>query len=377
MQDKSDVKVLFAIKTLTYSVGGAERLAAILSGAMAERGIDTHLLTFDAKEDVSFFDVHSKITRHWVETIKSLRKTRLWEVPQILLSLRRQAKEIQPDIVVAFMHSMFVPMQCALIGTGIKVVLSEHTAPLYYQTRKAELWILRFFCLFAHSATIVSDAVRALYPRDIRRKMVILPNPVHSDFGMADAAGMGKTEKTVLSVGRLDPGKDHKILIEAFFILAADYPDWRLLIIGEGPERNNLESLIALLNMERRVYLPGVTHDIDSIYKAAQIFVMPSRFESFGLVTAEAMSHALPVVGFADCSGTNELVEDGVTGCLVQNRKAEDLAFAMRTLMDDPEKRDSCGKIGYKRSLKYAQEAVCMKWAEYIEKQVRTASGGR
>ncbi len=342
-------------------------MTTLLSGALAERCLDMHLLTFDAADDVPFFKVDPAVTRHFINSVNPKGKTKIWEMPGLLWRLRKQVKTIKPDIVVAFMHSMFVPLQCALLGTGIKVVLSEHTAPLYYKTRKAELWILRLFSHFAHSITIVSEAVCALYPREMQKKMVILPNPVHSDFEKADVVGALDKNKTILSVGRLDPGKDHQILLNAFCMLAEDYPDWNLLIMGDGPERQNLETIIAQNGMERRIALPGVVGDMDAVYKSAHLFVMPSRFESFGLVTAEAMSHALPVIGFADCSGTNELVKDGKTGVLVEERTASDLASAIRVLIDGPALRQQYGNYGHGGAQKFSSEAVCMEWLQYLE----------
>jgi glycosyltransferase involved in cell wall biosynthesis len=84
--------------------------------------------------------------------------------------------------------------------------------------------------------------------------------------------------------------------------------------------------------------MPGVTAAIGEEYQLAEAFVISSRYEAFGLVTAEAMSHGLPVVGFADCPGTNELIEAERTGLLVDpgTNRAESLARALSRLLEDP-----------------------------------------
>ncbi len=357
------MKILFAIKTLVHSVGGAERLVTSLSNALAQTDMDVHLLTFDTPEAPVFYPVEGSVTRHYASTRNTAHKTRLIEYPALLWRLRRQIVALKPDVVVAFMHSMFVPVQCALIGTGIKVVLSEHTVPAYYKTRPFEMLALRFFALFAASATVVSSAIRALYPWPVRQKMVLLPNIVHSNFEKAD---FRSADKILLSVGRLNADKDHAILIEAFSLLAKEFPAWDLVIVGEGPERANLQAQIERLVLQDRVKLAGVCSDMNDVYMGANLFVMPSRYESFGLVTAEAMSHALPVIGFADCSGTNELIAHEENGLLVSVRSAQNLADAMRRLMADDSLGRAFGKAGYSYSGQYAEATVVNQWKRYI-----------
>jgi len=361
LQDKSDIRAVFAIKTIVHSVGGAERMAAALTGALARSGMDIHLLTMDRPEEQPFFPVDPAVKRHFASTDNTARKTGFLEYPALLWRLRQQVTALRPDIVIAFMHSMFVPLQCALLGTGVKVVLSEHTAPAYYKARFIEFMLLRFFSLFVTSITIVSESIRALYPYEMRRKMVILPDPVISDFAAAD-----ENSKTILSVGRLNKDKDHAVLIDAFALLPQEFGEWDLKIYGEGPERETLENLIAAHGLAGRVTLPGVTTAMDRVYTDAQLFVLPSRYESFGLATAEAMSHALPVIGFADCSGTNDLIQNEHNGLLVAKRSAADFAAALRTLLTAPHIRRLYGENGQQDAQKYSLENVASAWKSTI-----------
>src|SRR5690606_11954559 len=108
----------------------------------------------------------------------------------------------------------------------------------------------------------------------------------------------------------------HVTLIDAFADIYDKYPEWDLKIIGEGPLRPTLEEQIRRLGLEDRVSLPGATQSIGSEYRNADLFVLPSRYESFGLATAEAMGYGLAAIGFADCPGTNELIQDGINGKL-------------------------------------------------------------
>ena len=153
--------------------------------------------------------------------------------------------------------------------------------------------------------------------------------------------GSPEGRKLLLSVGRLDPQKDHSTLIDAFSQVAECQPDWDLKIVGEGPLRRPLERQIARLGLETRVSLPGTVRDISTEYRNAQLFVLPSRYESFSLSTAEALAHGLPVIGFSDCPAIGQLVKSSENGVLVKpdGKRAESLAAALGSVMQDPELR--------------------------------------
>jgi glycosyltransferase involved in cell wall biosynthesis len=171
-----------------------------------------------------------------------------------------------------------------------------------------------------------------------------MPNPIMVDAPLAAQ----RKGRLLLNVGRLDPQKDQATLILAFARLALRFPDWNLRILGEGRLRAELEALISENGLTHRVALPGMTRDILAAYAEADVFVLSSAYESFGLVTLEAMAQQLPVVGFADCPGTNELVVNGETGLLVRagvDRSAA-LADGMARLMEDETLRQRMGEAG-------------------------------
>jgi glycosyltransferase involved in cell wall biosynthesis len=199
--------------------------------------------------------------------------------------------------------------------------------------------------------------------------MIALPNPVMPATGQADP-GARKARYVLLNVGRLDAQKDHGTLLRAFARIAVAYPDWELRIIGDGPLRRELESLVHDLGLEERVRMPGVTSDTGGEYRAADAFVIPSRYEAFGLVTAEAMSYGLPVVGFSDCPGTNELIQDGCTGLLAAAGadRVASLAQELERLLSDPGLRrqlGGAGKLAIGRS--FSAQHVCDLWERLLE----------
>jgi glycosyltransferase involved in cell wall biosynthesis len=121
---------------------------------------------------------------------------------------------------------------------------------------------------------------------------------------------------------------------------------------------------------------PGPTSDVDREYAAAQLLVTPSRYESFGLVTGEAMSAGLPVIGFADCPGTNELIENGKNGLLVQaDDRVEGLAAALRRLMSSAELRVKLGAAGPGSVERFQPDAIVGRWKALLDQVSRGEDG--
>lgn len=365
------MKVLFAIKTLATAIGGAERLAACLSTSISSsnKDWDVHILTFDNTTDSLFYPLGDRVQHHGLGISDTAPKSKIWHYPSIILNLRRIVLRENPDIVIAFMHSMFVPMSLAMIGTGTKIVLSEHTVPKYYKKRPLE-FVLLYLCSFLSCGmTVPSKHVAKLYPKSMWKKMAFLPNPIISNFKKSNVTD----KKTILSVGRLIKDKGYKSLIKAFAILAPRYPEWTLVIYGDGEEKENLEKLIEHYNLQGRISLAGISNDMDSVYQTGEIFVLPSKYESFGLSTVEAMSHGLPVIGFKDCTGTSDVIEDGVNGSLVKKRCYIELSKDIENLINNPKLRRIYGDKGYEKSKNFSLEASTKAWIKYLSKLVRAS----
>jgi glycosyltransferase involved in cell wall biosynthesis len=190
---------------------------------------------------------------------------------------------------------------------------------------------------------------------------------------MADAVGGAR--KTLLSVGRLEPQKDHKTLITAFGMIADRYPDWQLRIVGEGMLRGALEGQARSLGLGDRIEFPGAVREISAEYASAQLFVMPSLYESFGLATAEALSHGLPAIGFADCPGTNDLIKDRVNGLLAPSRgSAEMLSKSLERLMSSPNLRTSMAEVAPQTVAQFKLHAVVDRWEALLHQVVKGAA---
>jgi glycosyltransferase involved in cell wall biosynthesis len=357
------MKLLFAIKSLNSVSGGAERVLADVTGWLSrEHGVT--VLTCDKPGGQSLYPLDPAVRRVDLGIGEAGRPARLVETLRRMVAARRVVLEERPDVVIAFMHSMYLPLSFALAGTRIPVVASEHNVPDLYLNRQLEYVALHVVPLLVDTITVPSEQARQAYPAWFRRRMRAMPNPVTLVEGKrADPLGAAEGRKVILSIGRLVRQKDHKSLVDAFAALAPEFPDWDLRIVGEGELRPALERQIAAHGLQDRIALPGSTSAIMEEYIRAQIYVQSALYESFGLVVAEAQAYGLPVVGFADCLGVAERIENGRNGLLVAGAdRPKALAEGLRTLMMQPESRAALGAEGPQAVRPYSIDCVGTQW---------------
>lgn len=368
------LKLVFLIKALGIKGGGAERVLTQVSSALVARGHDVTVISYDAEGTPDFYSAPASVKRIRLGLGRVARPSNLADTLLRMSALKRQVRRLKPDVAIGFMHSAFIPLGIALRGTGICVIGSEHIVYHHYGTRPLQRMLLNFSPRLCAAITAISESMRDSFPPAIRRKMVIIPNPVSTSRGALASVANGP-RKTILSVGRLEEQKDHATLVDAFALVADRHPHWDLRIVGEGQLRPKLERQVAELELSGRVVLPGATAHIEREYLAAQLFAMPSRYESFGLATAEALAHGLPAVGFADCPGTNELIQHNVNGLLVGGvDRVAALAAGLTQLMSSSERRVKMAAAAPRSVDRFTVEPIVGKWETLLE---QVAAGAR
>lgn len=191
------------------------------------------------------------------------------------------------------------------------------------------------------------------------------------------ALGLDDEQPVVMTVGRLTHVKGQRYLVAATPALSARAPGVAVVVIGEGPLRAELGSQAAALGVAGQVHLMGHRADARALLDAADVFVLPSRHEGMPLVAIEAMEAGLPVVA-TRVIGTEEVVDDGVTGILVPAEDAAALAVALADLLADPTRRAAYGAAGRRRYLAEftAARMTARTWEVYDQLLERAADGG-
>jgi glycosyltransferase involved in cell wall biosynthesis len=218
---------------------------------------------------------------------------------------------------------------------------------------------------------LLEEYVHSL-PRFLHGRVTVIPNPVRDpcpvDWGRRDRS----SRKTLLAVGRFEEeAKRFSFLLTAFALLAGKFPDWDLCICGDGEYREQYTALAQRLGISSRLVLPGWVDNVDEYYAASHLLCLPSRHEAFGLTSVEAQRHALPVVGFAGCAGTNAIILNGINGLLAEEDTPVSLAACLAVLMGNAGLRVTMGLKGQELLKRYAYKRVYDRWEELF---ARTAA---
>ena len=316
--------------------GGAERVAALLCNAWVARGHEVVLLpTFSGRGGCSYpLDAAVEI-----EYLADLTTTRIGRSPVgRLLALRKAVAEIRPDVVVSFLTN--VNVAAILAARAVPVFVSERIYPPLMPLSR--FWETMRRLTYARATAVVMQTAQGLawlrkeIPRasgSIIGNPLVMPLP-HLPPVLEPAQVVPEGARVLLSVGRLDPQKNFGLLIEAFGRIAGEFPDWRLVILGEGDERAALEAIARRTPASERIILPGRVGDVGMWYERADAFALTSRFEGFPNVLLEALGHGVPSLA-VDCpSGPADLMESPARGVLLPaSARPDEVAEGLRTLL--------------------------------------------
>lgn len=196
--------------------------------------------------------------------------------------------------------------------------------------------------------------LRKQLPSNWHKRVHLLPNAIDFSKFKADVKKIeGKTIK-LITIGRLYPVKNQQFLIEVMDQLVQNFSqfDWHLTIIGEGPERKNLEKQIASKNLADKVHLTGLVADVERKLDESHIYIHGAADEPFGLVMIEAMASSLPVVSI-DGGGNRDFMENGVNGFIQKELDAKRFAGRIVQLLEEEGLYEKIGQNARKTAQNY------------------------
>ncbi|MCP4350577.1 MAG: glycosyltransferase [Desulfobacterales bacterium] len=236
------------------------------------------------------------------------------------------------------------------------IVHGEHGT---IQQKKTNIYVQRLVWGFTDQVLSVSHehakelAATIGYPR---QKIRVVINGVDTErFSrkkenkiIRDSLGIKKDDVVIGTLGRLVPVKNQSLLIKAFAVLTERFPNIKLMLVGDGPLKDDLTELANSLGLSSQVIFPGRRSDTPEMLNCMDIFALTSLSEGMSNTILEAMSSGLPVVA-TNVGGNPELVDDDVTGILVQSDNGKALADAFTALTENPDTRKDMGRSGRKR----------------------------
>ena len=187
---------------------------------------------------------------------------------------------------------------------------------------------------------------------------------VRASLGLADG------QFVFGSVGRLSPQKAPADLVHAFARVVHEHPEAHLLLVGDGPLRGEVESLIARLGVSGHATLLGLRRDVSDLMSAFDAFVLASRWEGLPRTIPQAMAAGLPVIA-TRVDGAPDAVRDGETGCLVPPADVGALADGMAQLIADPDRSRTLGRAGRARVHDFSAGRMVVELEALYEELVR------
>lgn len=339
--------------------GGAERVMSLLANQFIEKGYGVEFIFL--KKDIRFYPLHQNIKIKVAEKecgSDSLIKKLLW--------MRKHIQQEKPNAIFAFRIAVYSVTLISLLGIKIPVIASERNDPRF----NSLAWkIIQAVLLpLADRFVVQTQQIKNYFPKFIQKKTDIIFNPVTEKVFLLPIV---PKEKRIISVGRLHSQKNQKMMIEAFARVSEEFPEWKLVIYGEGPERDSLESLVSSFRflVSSRISLPGRSENIIDELNRSEIFAFSSDYEGMSNAVVEAFCVGLPIIT-TRVSGTEDFIKENKNGFLLERNDVDGMEMAMRELMSDENLRISIGENNRQQAKIFKIDYIFLQWENVVNKVV-------
>lgn len=373
----------------TYSAGGLERVTAVKANWLAEHGYEVYLVTSGHAGRPSYYPLHP--------SVKHIDLGLCYEVPGAISRFEAYRRNLPKYRK----HKELLEQLFAEIRPDIAVAAGWHEGTFLYQLKDGSkkiiehhIWRNANFALYSlylkqmsHVTLLrrVKSGLLVLWNRWLTYKQgrydqkfdclvvlteedktycthcpttSVIPNPITAPSSEVSPL----SDKVILAVGRLDNQKNFPGLIDIWALIAKDYPDWKLRIVGEGYTDTRILQKVKEYSLEGQFELCPFTNNVQEHYLSSSIFTMTSDFEGFGLVLVEAESMGLPLVSYACPCGPRDIIRDGQDGFLVERGDMKTFAARLRQLIEDEELRRRMGQAAKVNSQRFSLDNVMKQW---------------
>lgn len=353
------MKIVFTIGDITIR-GGAERVVVNLANELSNRGHSIRILSFykesenipySLNETIEIIFIYEISEKELMQKYKKnfLKRFYFKNLHKFILNLKIFLNFKDVDVFIANCF-MFFPF---LKHKNTKYIKLIHLGFTRYNTRNNLFPLL----------IILSNKELNKWSK-YHSNIKVIPN-------FPSFEGNKNTNyknKVVLSAGRLTKQKGFSRLIDIWSEIKKDENNtWKLIILGDGEERENLESKIKQLNLDS-IILEPFNVDIESKYLSASIYALSSFYEGFGMVLLEASNYGLSLISFDINTGPSDIIENGVNGYLIEDNDLENYASKLKELMENEDKRRVMGEKAKEISeIKFGKEKIMNEWMKVLE----------
>lgn len=345
------MKIVFVLPDMPG--GGSERVVAMLANEYAKRGYQTAILLFAGNQVAYPLDERIEV----YIAGKASGGNPLIQMSR-LFKMRRYYRKNKGCYIFAFCVRGSIFSVIAAAGIPHRLLVSERNDPTRMSGKRLRDWSYRK----AEKLVLQTEEVKRYFSEDIQRKSVVIPNPV---AGSMPEPFQGERKKQIAAVGRLQPQKNHRLLLDAFAAFHKIHTDYELHIFGIGELENELKNHAKELQIKDYVIFRGFSPDVQREIWDSAMFVLSSDYEGISNSMIEALSMGVPVIS-TDCpvGGSRTYIENGVNGLLTPVGDQKALTEAMVRLADDPGLAGRLSANGAKIKEKYSLEKIADRFLE-------------
>ena len=366
------MKILYCIACTCHS-GGMERVLANKANYLARHGYEIVVVTTDQRGARPFFLLEPGIRCidlgiNYDENNGKSFLNKLLHYPLKQCRHKKRLKAVlmteRPDVTVSMFNNDagFIPG----IKDGSAKLLEIHFSKFKrLQYGRKGVWKLADWWRSKQDEKTVRKFDRFVVLTEEDKaywgnlpNIMVIPNAIS---GIPAETALLENKK-VIAVGRYAYQKGFERLVDAWYLLASRFPDWKLDIIGDGEERPLLEQRIHFYGLDRQVTLTRPTQEIGKVYQEASILASSSRYEGLPMVLLEAQAFGLPTVAFQCKCGPKDIVSDGINGYLVPEGDIAGMAQRLEILMKDEALRKRMGLKAKESALRFNEEVIMKKW---------------
>lgn len=368
--------------------GGSGVVATELGIELATRGHEVHFISYS--QPFRLAGRESKIHFHEV----SVSNYPLFEFPPYDLALATHMAEVAEyyDLDLLHVHyaiphsvsALLARQMLARAGRRLPFVTTLHGTDItLVGADRAYLPITRYAIDESDGVTAISDYLRqkTVETFGTTREIAVIPNFVNCDIYVRNKAAAEqlraqyarKDERLLVHLSNFRPVKRVRDVIEIFARVARKMPA-RLLMVGDGPDRSVAEWLAVQLKIHDRVHFLGKLDSIHELLPIADLMLMPSELESFGLAALEAMACEVPTIGTA-VGGMPELIEHDVTGLLFPVGAVDEMSEAAIALLQNPEHMQAMAKAARRTAQQsYCASHIIPRYEQFYESVLRNSA---
>lgn len=359
-------KIIFICSRLD-TPGGIERAVVNTANLFARKGHIVSLLVADihAKES-SFYPLHPAVQMKFCSYsfgmgIPGNPITRKLTLYRNIRQLKNELSQAAPDVIITTEYPFSIATVLSGAGKKTRIIAWEHQHYKWIRKNKFWNWLQAKTYPKLEQIVCLNKSEAGHYSR--YTKTSVIPNFIEQVY--ADNPTI--TKKQILTVGWLIHRKGTDLLLPVVKSVLTACPDFTWKLVGDGALKEQVQEYIRNEKLEGRLMLqaPGETA-IDTVYREAGLFVLPSRFEAFPMVLLEALSYGIPCISFNCPSGPSDIITQNEDGVLVEPENTTRLTEVILQVLNEPELRVSMSKSAVKNIRRFDQENIYPLWATLL-----------